>query len=116
MGFAAIVIGLFILFAVAFVGGLGSALYSYSACASAVSLILAGAASLKVERRVGVFWLLVLAAITYVPVIFHRFGFRWGIDWGGIVFDVLYVAFLLWFSSKQWPGRTRRRRPDVGDT
>ena len=110
MNFAAIGLGLFILFAVAFVGGLGSALYTYSACASAISVILAGAVSLNAERRRAAFPLLAVAAIVYVPVLFHRFTFKWGIDWGGVVFDVLYVAFLLRFLYTQRPVADRERR------
>jgi hypothetical protein len=96
MRFAAIGVGLFMLFAVAFNGGLGSTLVTYSACASATSLILAGAAAFKTERHKAVFPLLAVAALAYLPVIYQRYTWRWGIDWGGLVFDALFVAFLLY--------------------
>lgn len=103
MRLAAISIGLFILFAVAFVGGLGGAIYTYAACASAIALICAGLLSFKAKSRSPVLLLLGIAAFVYIPVIFQRFTWRWGPDWAGLVFDVIYVSFLLVFLYLQRP-------------
>jgi hypothetical protein len=96
MSFAAIGIGLFVLFAVAFNGGLGSSLVTCSACASAASLISAGVVMLRSEGHKAVVPLLAVAALAYLPVIYQRFTWSWGIDWGGLVFDALLVAFVLY--------------------
>jgi len=53
---------------------------------------------------------LAIAALSYLPVVYHRFGFRWGIDWGGLVFDVLYAAFLLRFLYVQRNATAGRRK------
>lgn len=103
MASAAIWIGLFILFAVAFVGGLGSAIYTYAACASAIALIAAGLLSFKAESRWTVFFLLGVSALVYVPVIFQRFTWRWGPDWGGLILDAMYVSFVLTFLYTRRP-------------
>jgi hypothetical protein len=102
MRIAAIWIGLFILFAMAFVGGLGQPLYTYAACASGIALVLAGLASMK-PRLAGraVPWLLGVAGITYLPVIYQQFTFRWGPDWVGLVLDLAYLIFLAFFLRSQ---------------
>jgi hypothetical protein len=97
MGIAAICIGVFIVFAVTFNGGLGHAIYTYSACISAMTMILAGLASFEASWRWITPWLLGAAGLVYVPVIYQRFDCTCGADWGGLVFDGLFVIFLLCF-------------------
>jgi hypothetical protein len=97
MRIAAICIGAFILFAAAFVGGLGQAIYTYSACISAVAVILAGLASFNARWRRAAPWLLGIAGVAYLPVIYQRFAWSRGPDWGGLVLDILYMIFLARF-------------------
>jgi hypothetical protein len=108
MSSAAIGFGLFILFAVAFVGGLGQPLYTYAACISAVCLVLAGLASYTAQLRPAASWLLLVAGLAYLPVMYQRFVWQWGADWVGLVLDMLYMTFLLSFLYSQRPGAARQ--------
>jgi hypothetical protein len=104
MRHAAIWIGLFMLFAVAFVGGLGRPLFTYAACASAIALLLAALASFTSRLRGAAPWLLGAAGLGYLPVIYQRFTFNWGPDWVGLALDMLYLAFLAYFFRSQRSG------------
>jgi hypothetical protein len=108
MGIAAVCIGLFILFAVAFNGGLGPAIYTYSGCLSALTVIFAGLASFKARWRHATPWLLGTAGLVYVPIIYQRFMWTWGPDWGGIVFDALYMIFISRFLCSHRSGAARQ--------
>jgi hypothetical protein len=112
MHVSAIVLGLFILFALAFVGGLGSALYTYSALASAISVILVGLLTVASKADRAATLLTMLAIFTWLPVVFHRFSGQWGLDWGGLLCDALYLTFLALLFHQQ---RTNTfKHPNVG--
>jgi hypothetical protein len=108
---AAVGLGLFLLFALLFVGGLGPRLFTYSAIASAVSLILAGFGLGGVEGRLFGLAVTVFAGLAYVPVVIQRFTWESGVDWGGLPFDAVYIACVACVAANYWFAAFRRSSP-----
>ena len=95
MGIALIGLGLFLWFALAFNGGVGESFVNYSFFLSALLMIVLGV--LKIfSTKVGLFKILCfVAVVAYIPMIWQRFNFSFGVDWGGFVIDVAIIAFML---------------------
>ena len=95
MGIALIVLGLFLWFSLAFNGGVGKPFVNYSFIASALFMVIAG--SMKFAKfNHGVTRIFCAAAfLGYLPMIWQRFNFDFGINWVGFSFDIAIVVFLL---------------------
>ena len=95
MGIFAIVLGLFLLFAIAFNGGLGAVFYSLAATTSAVCLISVGITAIKnKENKTAPFYLSIVAFISYLAVIFQLFTFTGGVEWLALFFNTFILFYI----------------------
>ncbi|MCJ8305128.1 hypothetical protein [Shewanella sp.] len=97
MGITLIILGLFLLFAFGFNGSVGTEFVNSSFVTSALLMILAGTlktASLnwKASRIV-----CVAALVAYTPMIWQRFNYKFSVDEAGLIFDIMFVVFMLAF-------------------
>ena len=95
MGGTVIFLGVFLWFAMAFNGGIGSVFVNWAAFASGLSMVAAGTAYIARWGAVYTRVLGVCALGGYLPVVWQRFHMRYGPDWVGLVFDGVYVVCLL---------------------
>ena len=95
MGIFAIVLGLFLLFAISFVGGLGAVFYSLAATTSAICLIFVGITSIKnKENKTAPYRLSIVAFVSYLAVIFQLFTFTGGVDWLALFFNTFILFYI----------------------
>jgi hypothetical protein len=106
MSGALIFLGLFLWFAIAFNGGIGEPFVNYLAIASGLFMVVTGIMIIKKYTVSSIRIISMLAIITYSAVIWQRFNFSYGIDWGGIVFDCIYVVLLLWVIIRCKPNKS----------
>jgi hypothetical protein len=95
MGIALIVIGLFLCFALAFNGSVGADYVDQSFFTSGLLMVITGITiSLKDNWNV-VRILCVLSLLTYLPMIWQRFNFSFGVNWVGVIFDIAIAGYLV---------------------
>jgi len=101
MGMTFIFIGLCLWFAIAFNGGVGEGFVNYSFFTSALFMIITGSLAIKCTnfKKARIFCL--AALVCYLPMIWQRFNFSFGTDWGGLFFDIIFVALMLIFILKK---------------
>jgi len=97
MGIALTLLGLFLWFALAFNGGIGESFVNYSFFASALFMIIAGSVRIAKSRSNIARNFCAAALVAYMPMIWQRFNFTFGTDWGGFYFDIAIVVFMLIF-------------------
>jgi hypothetical protein len=101
MGIALIVIGFFLLFAFAFNGSVGTEFVNKSFVSSAILLMITGVVVLLKANWNIVRVFSVISLLTYSPMIWQRFNFSFGVDWGGLVFDIGLVIFVIYLIIKK---------------
>ena len=95
MGIALIILGLFLWFALAFNGSVGNTFVNNSFFVSALLMVIAGLVSFdKIKWKITIS-ICVVSLVAYLPMIWQRFNFKYGTDWGGFGFDVIVVLFLI---------------------
>ena len=95
MGITLIFAGLFLLFALAFNGGVGETLVNYSFFACALFMVIAGTLKIAKPATKIVRYLCCAALAAYIPMIWQRFHFGFDSDWVGFSLDAGIVLFLL---------------------
>lgn len=95
LGIILILQGVFLLFALAFNGGVGEDFVNYSFFLSALLMIITG--GLKISKAN---WSITSAyclagIIFYLPMIWQRFNFSFGTDHGGLSFDFWVIVIML---------------------
>lgn len=87
--------GLFLLFALAFNGGVGETFVNYSFFASALLMIVFGGLKIaEAKWPICVIFGLV-SLVLYLPMIWQRFNFGFGTDTTGLYFDAWVIVILL---------------------
>ena len=95
MSIFAIVLGLFLLFAIAFNGGLGAVFYSLAAITSAFCLIFVGITSIKNNHnKEKPYYLSLVAFVCYLAVIFQLFTFKNGVEWLALFFNICIIFYI----------------------
>jgi len=114
MGIAFICLGLFFLFAIAFNGGVGETFVDYSFFVSALFMIITGSLTLARSKWKTARIFCSMALVCYLPLIWQRFNFSFGTDWGGLFFDIIFVVLMVIFilkkpnkSLKPWTPQSR---------
>jgi|TARA_B110000914_G_C15408924_1_gene420871 hypothetical protein len=100
MGIVLIFLGLFLWFALAFNGSVGEQFVNYSFFISALLMITSGlikAITSKYEMSCNV---CIGALLLYLPMVWQRFNFNFGIDMVGFYFDIAIVTFMVIFITK----------------
>ncbi len=105
MGIALIGLGLFLWFALAFNGGIGEPFVNYSFFTSALFMIIAGSMRIVKSKPNIARILCEIALVAYMPMIWQRFNFTFGTDWGGFYFDIAIVVFMLIFLTIKGPAQ-----------
>lgn len=100
MGIALIVIGFFLIFALGFNGSVGNDFVDKSFFTSAILLMVTGVVVLVKANWNIVRVLCVISLFAYTPMIWQRFNFSFGVDWGGLVFDMGLVIFIIFVIIK----------------
>ena len=101
MGIALILIGFLLWFALAFNGSVGTDFVDQSFFTSGLFMVIAGIAiSLRTNWNI-VRVMCALSLITYMPMIWQRFNFIYGVDWGGFVLDLAIAVFLIFVIVKK---------------
>lgn len=95
MGMALIYLGLFLWFALGVNGSVGRPIVNYSFFASALFMVIAGSLKITNSKWGIARYFCAAALISYLPMIWQRFHFKFGTDWGGIYFDIAIVVFML---------------------
>ena len=95
MSIFAIVLGLFLLLAVSFNGGLGTVFYSLAATTSAICLIFVGITSIKNKKNKETpYYLSLVSFVSYLAVIFQLFTFKDGVEWLALFFNVCIIFYI----------------------
>ena len=115
MNGASIGIGIFLLFALLFNGGLGHPFYTISAVSAALLLVLAGVLPLLDGDQSAGYWSYILAGVAYVPVIVQSFGSNF-IDIVGLVFHVFIVWFIFSMVRTSKPNQSNKAQPPAAGT
>jgi hypothetical protein len=113
MGIAFILIGLFLWFALAFNGGVGETFVNYSFFTSALFMIITGALATTKSNRKAARNLCSIALVCYLPMIWQRFNYSFGADWGGLFFDIIFVVLMVIFLLKK-PNKAPQPTPKNG--
>lgn len=95
MGMILVFLGLFLLFALAFNGSVGTDFVDRSFFASGLLMVIAGIATGLKSNFYIMKILCSLSLLCYLPMIWQRFNFNFGVDWVGFVFDIAIAAFLI---------------------
>ena len=85
---------LFLSFALTFNGGIGETFVNYSFFTSALLILCLGVYKLIGAARKLIFTLGGLSIVFYLPLIWQRFNFRYGLDSGGLYFDLVILAIV----------------------
>ena len=85
---------LFLSFALTFNGGIGETFVNYSFFTSALLILCLGVCKLIGAARKLIFTLGGLSIVFYLPLIWQRFNFRYGLDSGGLYFDLVILAIV----------------------
>ena len=101
MGITFIFIGLFLWFAMAFNGGIGETFVDYSFFTSGLFMIITGSLTIKTSNLNKARIFCSVALVCYLPMIWQRFNFSFGTDWGGLFFDIIFIALMLIFILKK---------------
>lgn len=108
MGIVLVLLGLFLWFALAFNGSVGVKFVNYTFFASALSMLIAG--SIRIVhgnlKSFQVFCSIALAL--YIPMIWQRVNFNFGVDLFGLIFDIFIVIFLT-FCITHKPNKSVKR-------
>lgn len=94
MGIALIILGLFLWFVLGFNGSVGTDFVDRSFSTSAFFMVITGAVILVKLNWNLVRVLCVVALVCYLPMIWQRFNFSFGINWSGVIFDIGIVIFM----------------------
>ncbi|RKZ48888.1 MAG: hypothetical protein DRQ48_02095 [Gammaproteobacteria bacterium] len=110
MGIVLIFLGLFLWLALAFNGTVGNTFVNYLFFISAALMVIAGFFSMnktkwKITRNI-----CTASLITYLPMIWQRFNFKYDVDWVGFKFDVIVVIVLLIFIIKNLTNHSSGRK------
>ncbi len=97
MGIALISLGLFLWFALAFNGSVGEQFVNYSFFTSALLMVISGAIKIIKSKSELSRYICIVALFCYLPMIWQRFNFQFGTDWGGFYFDIAIVTFMIIF-------------------
>lgn len=100
MGIGLISLGFWLLFMLAFNGTVGEKFVNYSFFSSAVLMIISGAITKISSRSVVPLYFIIVALCCYLPMIWQRFQFDFGINWAGLSFDMAVVIFMAVFIYK----------------
>jgi len=95
LGLILILQGLFLLFALAFNGGVGEPFVNICFFISAVLMIVLGITKFFKTQRSTALWLGLAAIVFYLPMIWQRFNFSFGPDAGNLSFDTWIVGVVL---------------------
>jgi len=112
---ASIGIGILLLFALLFNGGLGHPFFTMSAISAGLLLLLAGVLPLIDGQQSAGYWSYILAGVAYVPVIVQRFGPGF-IDIVGLVFDVFIGWFIFSMVRTSKPNQSNKAQPPAAGT
>ena len=106
MGLLTILMGAFLLFAIAFNGIVSESLYVSSANATGFILIILGFVITLSEKQKSkpIFYLAICTGILYLPVIQHRFTLN-EIDFGGLFADAFYIFLISTIIYKYKPNK-----------
>ena len=97
MSITLIFTGLFLLFAFSFNGSVGTTVVNFTFVTSALLIITAGVLNFSKSKQVLARNTCIVALVAYTPMIWQRFNFTFGIDGGGLFFDVVFVVLMLFF-------------------
>lgn len=100
MGIALIFLGLFLWFVLSFNGSVGEQFVNYTFFASALFMIISGAIKTITTKSEISRNFCIAALLCYLPMIWQRFNFNFGIDSSGLYFDIAIVTFMVIFISK----------------
>jgi hypothetical protein len=100
MGIVLIFLGLFLWFALAFNGGVGEQFVNYSFFISALLMITSGLIKTITSKYEMSRNFCIGALLLYLPMVWQRFNFNFGIDMGGFYFDIAIVTFMVIFITK----------------
>ena len=90
MNIWAIILGLFVLFAVSFNGGLGNIFVTLPVTISGISLICIGIASINKKAKIP-FYFAVVSFAAYLPMIIYIFTLSNSIDWIAFTFNIFIL-------------------------
>jgi hypothetical protein len=99
MGITFIFIGSFLWFALMFNGGVGEGLVNLSFFVSGLFMIITGI-SIRHTNIKNALIFCSIALLCYIPMIWQRFDCCYGTDWGGLCFDIIFIALMLAFILK----------------
>ena len=113
MGITFIIIGLLLWFALVFNDGVGETFVNYSFFASALFMIITGALATTKSNWKAARNFCSIALVCYLPMIWQRFNFSFGPDWGGLFFDIIFVVLMVIFVLKK-PNKAPQLTPKSG--
>lgn len=99
MGITFILIGSFLWFAIMFNGGVGEGLVNLSIFTSSLFMIITGI-SIRNSNKKNALVFCSIALLCYTPMIWQRFDCCFGTDWGGLYFDIVFIALMLIYIFK----------------
>jgi len=108
MGIVLVLLGLFLWFALAFNGSVGVTFVNYTFFASALFMLIAGSIRVAHSNPKPFQVFSSIALVLYVPMIWQRFNFDFGVDLSGLIFDIFIVVFLI-FCITHKPNKSVKR-------
>lgn len=90
-----IFIGLFLLFAIGFNGGIGEPFVTYSAVCAGLLMVIAGTLGAAAKSRKIIVVVATAALVCYLPVLWQRFNLTFFVDWVGVFLDCLYILAMV---------------------
>lgn len=110
MGVGFILLGLFLWFALAFNGGIGSSFYNFSLFTSALFMIITGSLAVFSINNNGSRRTCLVALVCYLPVVWKRIDCLNDPDAAGLLFDVIFIALMFFLYRKNLTNRLRKGR------
>ncbi len=95
LGIMLVLVGLFLLFALAFNGSVGEWFVNYSFFASSILIIACGITKIANRGKLTTIVLGFLGVIFYLPMIWQRFNFGREVNTDNITFDIILISGVL---------------------
>ena len=89
-----IILGIFLWFALLFVGGLGESFLTYSAIASGFFMVITGILIRISETKIIIRCSAFIALLGYLPIVWWHFNSELGTDWPGLIIDAFFILVI----------------------